>query len=118
MNNVSCGGPNYAHFIYKETKPSKVKLQVQRHKLEAEQDRGLILLELFARLRHLGFTESWGQGVGGDVTMGADTSVISGMHHEHISNSLLSLLWEWGVWGRIFTSCCSADYSIISGIHI
>lgn len=35
----------------------KVKLQVQRHKLEAGQDIGLIPLEPFARWRHLGFAK-------------------------------------------------------------
>lgn len=57
------------------------------------------------------FETASGKGVCGLLRSGAmpswqqaGTSVISGTYHQHTSNSLLSLMWAWGVWVGIFIS--------------
>ena len=45
----------------------------------------------------------------GPTLTGAETSVISCMHHEHTSNSFPSLRWEWGVRSTICISCFSLN---------
>lgn len=38
----------------------------------------------------------------GEATGGADTTIISDVHHEHVSKSLLNLMQGLGVWGGTF----------------